>query len=295
MGVPVPEETPVRALRTCSLVIAAAAVFTALVPGTATAQPVTAGTLDVVSDPGDFVGEGQTLHYDAAAGTTFTATSDAYGAIKIEYHGPTGDGGALTFVPPTNQLFAAGTTYPIDPSLLEPVMRIEVNFRGCGFVRGSFTVEDIAYLPDGSLDRFAASFEQHCNGAVEALRGRVALDVAPPGPPLTVTQTLRATGTVVKKTGVATVRGTVTCSKPTVAYVTLTLTQIRKGVQTDGGTGIAVSCGPTPTAWSATVTPLADRYAVGTASLATTTQARDPETSLLVVIPADRTVTLAKA
>lgn len=284
-----------RHLRTCSLLVAAAAAFAVLVPGAASAQPVSAGTLDVVSEPGDFVGEGLTYHYSTTAGATFTATSDAYGAIRVEYHGPTGDGGTLAFVPPTNQLFTVGTTYTVEPSVTEPTMAVNVNYRGCGFVRGWFTVEDIAYLPDGSLDRFAASFEQHCNGAVEALRGSIALDVAPPGPPLTVTQDLKANGTVVKSTGVATIRGTVTCSKPTYAYIGATLTQVRKGVQTAGTTPVSVSCGPTPVTWSAQVTPTSGKFVVGTALLATTTQATDPETAQLVVVSASRTVQLAKA
>jgi hypothetical protein len=285
----------VRALGTWSLLLATAAAFVALVPGTASAQPVSAGTLDVVSEPGDFVGEGLTYHYGTTAGATFTATSDAFGAIRIEYHGPTGDGGTLAFIPPTNQLFTGGTTYAVDPSVIEPTMAVNINNRGCGFVRGWFTVEDIAYLPDGSLDRFTASFEQHCNGAIEALRGRIALDVAPSGPPLTVTQSLKATGTVVKSTGSATVRGTVTCSKPTYANIGVTLEQVRKDVETEGIAPVTVSCGPTPTAWSATVTPSAGKFVVGTASLATTTQATDPETARLVVVRASRTIMLAKA
>lgn len=284
-----------RAFRACSLLFVTTAALAVLAPGPASAQPVSAGTLDAVSEPGDFVGEGLTYHYDTAAGTVFTATSDAYGAIRVEYHGPTGDGGTLAFLPPTNQLFTVGTTYAVDPNVMEPTMRVNINYRGCGFMRGWFTVEDIAYLPDGSLDRFAASFEQHCNGAFEALRGRIALDVAPSGPPLTVTQQLKATGTVVKSTGIATVRGTVTCSKPTYAHIGAEVTQIRKGVQTTGITPIVVGCGPTPTTWTAQVVPTTGKFAAGTATLDTTTQATDPDTALLVVVPTSRTVKLVKA
>ena len=60
------------------------------------------------------------------------------------------------------------------------------------------------------------------------------LDVAPSGPPLTVTQKLKATGTVVKSTAAATVHGTVTCSKPTYANIGVTVEQGRKGVETEG-------------------------------------------------------------
>ena len=30
---------------------------------------------------------------------------------------------------------------------MEPTMAVNINYRGCGFVRGWFTVEDIAYQP----------------------------------------------------------------------------------------------------------------------------------------------------
>jgi hypothetical protein len=129
---------------------------------------------------------------------------------------------------------------------------------------------------------------------VAALRGRIVLDVAPPGPPLTVTQTLAATGTVVKATGVATVRGTVTCSKPTYARIGVTLTQVYRGVQTAGITPVTVSCGPTPVTWSAQVVPSPAKFVVGTATVDTSTQATDPETALMVVVRASRTIQLAK-
>ena len=42
------------------------------------------------------------------------------------------------------------------------------------------------------------------------------------------------------------------------------------------------------------MTPSAGKFVVGTASLATTTQATDPETAHLLVVRASRTIVLAK-
>lgn len=102
---------------------------------------------------------------------------------------------------------------------------VDINNRGRGFVPGWFTVEDVAYLPDGSPDRFAATFEQHCHRGGRGTGGSIALDVAPSGPTLTVTQNMKATGTVGKSTGSAIVRGSVTCLKPTYASVGAILKQ----------------------------------------------------------------------
>ena len=43
--------------------------------------------------------------------------------------------------------------------------------RGCGYLSGSFTVDEISWYPDGTLQSFSARFEQHCDDAVPALRG----------------------------------------------------------------------------------------------------------------------------
>jgi len=47
--------------------------------------------------------------------------------------------------------------------------------RGCNTVSGQFTITDAVFGTDGSVQRFAASFEQHCDGAGPALRGNVSV------------------------------------------------------------------------------------------------------------------------
>ena len=82
------------------------------------------------------------------------------------------------------------------------------------------------------------------------------------------------------KTGVATVTGTIACSKPGgAAAVSVAMSQTQKStgrfttiVQGTGGFNVA-SCGTSPGSWSTTITPGSGRFAnsTATASVSTTT------------------------
>ena len=50
--------------------------------------------------------------------------------------------------------------------------------RGCGTFTGAFTVEALAYDPDGGLRTVRVTFEAHCEGLPEALRGTFAFQAA---------------------------------------------------------------------------------------------------------------------
>ena len=43
--------------------------------------------------------------------------------------------------------------------------------RGCNMSSSTFTVREISFDPDGTLRRFLADFEQHCENSQAALRG----------------------------------------------------------------------------------------------------------------------------
>jgi hypothetical protein len=45
--------------------------------------------------------------------------------------------------------------------------------RGCNEVTGRFVIHEIAFAADGSVLRFVADFEQHCEGGPPALRGTI--------------------------------------------------------------------------------------------------------------------------
>ena len=57
--------------------------------------------------------------------------------------------------------------------------------RGCNTVTGQFDVNEIWYALTGELMVFDATFEQHCEGGIAALFGRIRIENAPPPPDVT--------------------------------------------------------------------------------------------------------------
>jgi hypothetical protein len=51
--------------------------------------------------------------------------------------------------------------------------------RGCNIVEGNFTVTEATFGPDNTIQTFAASFEQHCEGLGPALSGTFTFGAVP--------------------------------------------------------------------------------------------------------------------
>jgi hypothetical protein len=98
----------------------------------------------------------------------------------------------------------------------------------------------------------------------------VAADTEPPGDPpdpIVVLVTVDS-GTVAGRTGVATVRGTLTCDQDALGLVSGEMRQRVGRLHTIRGWYFAeVQCSTTPVAWSATVTPDQGKFAGGSASV----------------------------
>jgi hypothetical protein len=135
------------------------------------------------SEPGDYVGAGLHQSFTAADGT-FTAGRPSSRCATVQFQGdqswfmefcaPAGqapDPGSYTVVfryaprPPTDALLYVGGAG-----------------RGCNVVSGRFDILEAVYGPDGEVERFAADFEQHCEGQEPALFGRIRLDASDPLP-----------------------------------------------------------------------------------------------------------------
>jgi hypothetical protein len=148
------------------------------------------------SEPGDFLGLGQTYAFDE---------SDVISPLAFMAADRTGDGQAdyldfslsgeiaacsdplklcfmfLTFG--TDQFGASlmpgfyddAQRAPFaDPG--HPGLDIGLNGRGCNTSRGSFTITDVVFDEGLQVLRFDASFEQHCEGGEPALFGRIVFD-----------------------------------------------------------------------------------------------------------------------
>ena len=277
-------------IRIALALAALATAATLLQPGAARADlvPATSGTLTMTSDPGDWLGGGQSYSF-ATPDASFLTHGDALyfdgNYVRVWMNAPN-DWWDLEFQAPTGQRLASGVTYSgavrgpqsSPPPGDLPRMDVFGDGRGCNTLVGSFTVHDVVYGPYGYLQRLHVSFEDHCEGADPALRGE--LDVtAPPAPPAQdVHVTVEPGGVVVRPGGGAFVHGTISCAVPYSAYVDVSVNeQTKKGVVSGTAWSVPVDCpGPTPTAWSATVrSDSGASFAAGSAQVTASTGAFD--------------------
>jgi uncharacterized delta-60 repeat protein len=181
-------------------------------------------SLTMVSDAGDYIGQGRTWAYGSSATYSmynpYPSNSTYSNAISLSVSTAT-DWWYFSFWAPNNAPFVAGTRYtgatrfPFNGAA-EPGLSVSGNGRGSNTLTGEFTVLQAVYDETGALLSFAASFEQHSEGRTPALRGTIrynfepsplgvlANDSDPDGDPLTAqlvsgpssgTLTLNANGT----------------------------------------------------------------------------------------------------
>jgi hypothetical protein len=233
--------------------------------------------ITMTSDAGDWVGGGAS--YDFTDGISSSASSDnnsvALSVNTVDHWF------YFNFQAPQGQPLAPGvysnaTRWPFQmPS--EPGLSVYGDGRGCNTLTGSFTVLEAVYGPYGYLQKFHAVFEQHCEGMEPALYGEVTIDNPPPPPALSISFLVDDRGVVNRQSGKVALGGTVTCSASTNATVSGTVTQ-RAGRfnLAQGSYSANVPCGPTPTRWSATVTPYNTPFNQGTAQVEAYVSAYDP-------------------
>ncbi len=130
--------------------------------------------LTLISQPGDYVGQGTTETYTPADGPfSVTNTPDS---VSISFHTPSySDFWTLQFGAPTSQKFGhgeyEGAQRTAFRSPTRPGVDVSGDGRGCNTDAGRFLVTDFALNTDGTVARLAIDFEQHCEGAVPALYG----------------------------------------------------------------------------------------------------------------------------
>jgi hypothetical protein len=97
--------------------------------------------------------------------------------------------------------------------------------------------------------------------------GALTISASPGDPPLTISITIDPSGTVRTKTGEATVSGTVTCSEPAFADISVFASQSGGRFVAEGSGFAGIECGPDPTAWSVAIPGETDKFQVGTISV----------------------------
>jgi len=202
-------------MRACTRVLTALlAAVSVVFAGLAAAAPASAADgftyFEMRGDAGDYIAGPRDYRYteaDSTFGPSF-ATGSAYISVV---QGSYTHWWYLNLRAPAGEDFVAGTTYTgaQRASFAEPPhpgLDVYGDGRGCNTVSGSFTV--LEYEKDagtGDVTRFAATFEQHCEGGTAAARGTIAWNAT--RSPVTIASTTPATAIL---DGPVTVSGTLT-------------------------------------------------------------------------------------
>lgn len=172
----------------------AAAAGGLLVTGTAHAQTVATGSLTFSGDSGDYISQGKSYSYSTGNGDALSVSSSTGSTVSISVNAYNGDWWTLDLDAPGTKVLAAGTytaahRYPFNGT--GPGLDLSGEGRGCNELTGSFTVIKAVFGPQGYVQTFDATFEQHCEGGSTAARGEVRIS----NPPAPAAPSKRATPT----------------------------------------------------------------------------------------------------
>jgi hypothetical protein len=140
------------------------------------------------------------------------------------------------------------------PDATHPGMDVGGAGHGCNATEGQFTVLDVSYGPYGYLKSLHVTFEQHCEGFAEALRGEINLVGPPPPPPLVVRLTVNDTSGFDRSAGSLQLHGTITCSQTVQAGINGTVSETTKKGEASAylhffSQDVGQECSPTPMRW----------------------------------------------
>ncbi|WP_089154530.1 hypothetical protein [Micromonospora sp. NBS 11-29] len=249
--------------------------------GPAQAQPVESGSVTFEGDAGDYITGGRSYAYSTDGGDQLTTTASADEShVSIGVNGYNGDWWYLDFDAPGSQPLAPGTYANATRSPFNgagPGLSLSGDGRGCNELTGTFTVLNAVFGPNGYVQTFDATFEQHCEGGAAAARGEVHIANPPAPAPLDLALAVATDGTASTVSGKAVVHGTVTCNQATPVTVRGAVTQVVKKRIVRGDFRTQVNCVPgSATTWTATATPTGDRpFAKGDAEVITTAEGYD--------------------
>lgn len=246
-----------------------------------TAHAQSDGTfLSFRSQPGDYIGGGQSLTFTPADSQFNSMVNQDNREIAVSVL-PPGSFWSLNMAAPAGQQLVPGvyqgaTRWPFqDPST--PGLDFSGEGRGCNTSTGRFEVLEAVYAPLGYVQRFHATFEQHCEGGEPALFGEIQIMNPPPPPPLTIEFNVDRKGTVQRVRGSVTIEGTIQCSQATTVQLSGTVSQraSRQALAT-GFFSLSTECSSKPKAWSVRVAASGTPFNAGPAQVDATATAFDP-------------------
>jgi hypothetical protein len=135
-------------------------------------------------DAGDYISGGRSYAYTPQQGARMGGGgSETYAWMSADH---ADDWWSASFKAPQGQILLPGhtytgaTRYPFNSG--NAGLSVSGSGRGCNTLTGQFTVHEATY-DNGYLTGFRISFEQHCEGAVPALRGEVSWRAVDPDAP----------------------------------------------------------------------------------------------------------------
>ncbi|MEJ2692900.1 MAG: hypothetical protein P8166_07495, partial [Candidatus Thiodiazotropha sp.] len=145
-----------------------------------------ATTITLDSEPGDYIGQGQSYSYtDENADIQYSRNYDNGITVRINnLPGQSSDWWTLNLAAPDNAELQPGAyenaeRFPFQ-SLGVPGLDFSGNGRGCNTLTGRFEVFQVSYDGSGNVLSLSADFEQHCEGGNAALRGTIVYNTVPP-------------------------------------------------------------------------------------------------------------------
>jgi hypothetical protein len=133
-----------------------------------------AWSLHMVSEPGDYIGQGGTYDFGPPADRIDASGTPSYLSFSV-LPGGTAPDWAAGFFAPQGQTLRAGATYNdtavYDPAPSDAGMAMDGESRACSTGVGSFTIDALAYDPNGALRTARVRWTFRCDPGDPAIRG----------------------------------------------------------------------------------------------------------------------------
>ena len=131
-------------------------------------------TLHMDSEPGDYIGQGQTYDFGPPGDRISAGGSPDHLDFSV-YASGSGSEYAAGFFAPQGRTLQAGITYTdtaeYNAAPSDAGMAMIAESRGCNTGVGSFTVDEIAFAPDRTLRAAAVRWTFRCHAGAPAIRG----------------------------------------------------------------------------------------------------------------------------
>jgi hypothetical protein len=162
-----------------------AACLTGLVACGDSTGPATTALFYYKSSPGEYVGAGESerLVFGVGQWQALPNPTGVVEHVRIVVGGlPGAETWDLDFAAPPGQALTVGTYESAMRYLFagpQPGLSVNGHARGCNTLTGRFVVHEISLGPGPVVERFRATFEQHCEGAPPLLSGSISLGIFP--------------------------------------------------------------------------------------------------------------------